>query len=109
MPRQPLHPFGEGRLVHIGRRHQREHQQHSRVGVAGSPEVLSERILGVIGVPYEHRENGRMGTVLPFLTRLGVIRLFNVLPAHPDFSKRAQGTAEPKDEYFENPLTGFVA
>jgi pimeloyl-ACP methyl ester carboxylesterase len=34
----------------------------------------------------------RLGAVIPFLTRLGVIRLFNVYPAHPDLppQQRAQ-------------------
>jgi hypothetical protein len=31
-----------------------------------------------------YEQTRRMGAVLPFLTRLGVIRLFNLLPAHPD-------------------------
>ncbi len=31
-----------------------------------------------------YEQTWRMGAVLPFLTRVGVIRLFNVLPAHPD-------------------------
>jgi pimeloyl-ACP methyl ester carboxylesterase len=39
-----------------------------------------------------YEQNRRMGAVLPFLTRLGVIRLFNLLPAHPDLppKQRAQ-------------------
>jgi pimeloyl-ACP methyl ester carboxylesterase len=39
-----------------------------------------------------YEQTRRMGAVLPFLTRLGVIRLFNVYPAHPDLppQQRAQ-------------------
>jgi hypothetical protein len=31
-----------------------------------------------------YEQTRRIGTVLPFLTRLGVIRLTNIYPAHPD-------------------------
>ena len=39
-----------------------------------------------------YEQTNRWGAVLPFLTRLGVIRLFNVYPAHPDLPphQRAQ-------------------
>ena len=39
-----------------------------------------------------YEQTNRWGAVLPFLTRLGVIRLFNVNPAHPDLPphQRAQ-------------------
>src|SRR3712207_7564966 len=56
----------------------------------------SEEVAGVVLVDSSHPEQftrsaegramneqtRRMGAVLPFLTRLGVIRLFNLLPAH---------------------------
>jgi hypothetical protein len=39
-----------------------------------------------------YEQTRRIGTVLPFLTRLGVIRLTNIYPAHPDLPahQRAQ-------------------
>jgi hypothetical protein len=39
-----------------------------------------------------YEQTRRIGTVLPFLTRLGVIRLTNIFPAHPDLPahQRAQ-------------------
>ena len=39
-----------------------------------------------------YEQTRRIGTILPFLTRLGVIRLTNIYPAHPDLPahQRAQ-------------------
>ncbi len=41
-----------------------------------------------------YEQTRRMGAVLPFLTRLGVIRLFNVLPAHPDLPQQQRALIE---------------
>jgi pimeloyl-ACP methyl ester carboxylesterase len=66
----------------------------------------SEEVAGVVLVDSSHPEQftrspegramyeqtRRLGAVIPFLTRFGVIRLFNVYPAHPDLppQQRAQ-------------------
>ena len=68
----------------------------------------SEEVAGVVLVDSSHPEQftrspegramyeqiKRLGAVLPFLTRLGVIRLTNYFPAHPDLPQhqRAQIT-----------------
>jgi pimeloyl-ACP methyl ester carboxylesterase len=41
---------------------------------------------------YERTE--RLGTLLPFLTRLGVIRLTNFFPAHPDLPQQQRAQVE---------------
>ena len=45
------------RLLHVTQGHEREHEQHARVGVAGSPEVLPELVVSVPWFSYEQRED----------------------------------------------------
>jgi pimeloyl-ACP methyl ester carboxylesterase len=68
----------------------------------------SEEVAGVVLVDSSHPEQftrspegramneqtNRLGAVIPFLTRLGVIRLFNVLPAHPDLPQQQRARIE---------------
>src|SRR5215207_536894 len=68
----------------------------------------SEEVAGVVLVDSSHPEQftrspegramyeqiNRLGAVLPFLTRLGVIRLTNYYPAHPDLPPQQRGQIE---------------
>src|SRR5215204_3562853 len=68
----------------------------------------SEEVAGVVLVDSSHPEQftrspegkamykqiNRLGAVLPFLTRLGVIRLTNYNPAHPDLPQQQRGQIE---------------
>jgi pimeloyl-ACP methyl ester carboxylesterase len=68
----------------------------------------SEEVAGVVLVDSSHPEQftrspegramyeraRRMGAVLPFLTRLGVIRLSNLYPAHPDLPQQQRAQVE---------------
>lgn len=71
-------------------------------------ERYSEEVAGVALVDSSHPEQftrspegramyeqtGRLGAVIPFLTRLGVIRLSNFYPAHPDLPPRQRAQIE---------------
>jgi pimeloyl-ACP methyl ester carboxylesterase len=41
-----------------------------------------------------YEQTRRLGTIAPLLSRLGVIRLFNVLPAHPDLPQQQRAQIE---------------
>ncbi len=41
-----------------------------------------------------YEQTNRLGAVLPFLTRLGVIRLTNFFPAHPDLPQQQRAQIE---------------